>query len=293
MDIAELKAFVAIADTGSFSEAANQLHITQPAISKRIHQLEIHLNCQLFDRIGRQITLTSAGKDLLPRANRILHELEDMKRALSNLSGTVCGNLSIGTSHHIGLHRLPPILKLFSTLYPKVNLDIKFIDSEMAFDLVAQGKLELGIVTLPPNQQGTLEMQCIWPDPLAFMTAPEHPLHSKGTYTLKELANYPAILPSMSTFTRRIVEALFRERGLKIDVPISTNYLETIKMMTSIGLGWTVLPATMLGDDVKELKLEDAKLERSLGVVHHPGHALSNAAKALLELLTNTVSKGK
>lgn len=285
MEIAELNAFVAVAESGSFSLAAQQLHLTQPAVSKRISQLESSLDCQLFDRIGRHINLTEAGRDLLPRANRILLEMEDLRRAMTNLGGEVSGTLKIGTSHHIGLHRLPPVLKRFSRHYPQVKLDIQFIDSEMAFDLVMHGKLELGIVTLPPEGSGPLQTISIWEDPLAFMIGADHPLALENQLELQALARHPAILPSMSTFTRRIVEGLFQEKELKIEVPISTNYLETIKMMTSIGLGWTVLPATMLDHEVKELPIKDVALYRELGVVYHPGHSLSNAAKAILDLL--------
>lgn len=285
MEIAELKAFVAVAESGSFSQAALALHLTQPAISKRINLLESNLNCQLFDRIGRQVILTEAGRDLLPRANLILQEMEDLRRAMSNLSGEVTGTLKIGTSHHIGLHRLPPILKQFSRLYPQVNLDIQFIDSEMAFNLIMHGKLELGIVTLPPENASPLKTVRIWDDPLAFIASVDHPLAQADSLALDDLSDYPAILPSMSTFTRRIVESLFQSQALQIDVPISTNYLETIKMMTSIGLGWTVLPVTMLDDEVTALPIQDVALERQLGVVYHPGHSLSNAAKAVMELL--------
>lgn len=285
MEIAELNAFVAVAESGSFSQAAQQLHLTQPAVSKRISQLESSLDCQLFDRIGRHINLTEAGRDLLPRANRILLEMEDLRRAMTNLGGEVSGTLKIGTSHHIGLHRLPPVLKQFSRLYPQVKLDIQFIDSEMAFDLVMHGKLELGIVTLPPEDGGPLRSISIWEDPLAFMIGVDHPLAREEQIELQALSRHPAILPSMSTFTRRIVEGLFQEKELEIEVPISTNYLETIKMMTSIGLGWTVLPATMLDHEVKALPINDVALNRDLGVVYHPGHSLSNAAKAILDLL--------
>ncbi|RLT99916.1 MAG: LysR family transcriptional regulator [Ketobacter sp.] len=285
MEIAELNAFVAVAESGSFSQAAQQLHLTQPAVSKRISQLESSLDCQLFDRIGRHIALTEAGRDLLPRANRILLEMEDLRRAMTNLGGEVSGTLKIGTSHHIGLHRLPPVLKRFSRLYPQVKLDIQFIDSEMAFDLVMHGKLELGIVTLPPDDTGPLRTLSVWEDPLAFMIGVDHPLAAEDKIELQALAEHPAILPSMSTFTRRIVEGLFQEKELKIEVPISTNYLETIKMMTSIGLGWTVLPATMLDHEVTALPINDVALNRDLGVVYHPGHSLSNAAKAILDLL--------
>ncbi len=285
MEVDELKAFLTIAESQSFSRAAQQLHLTQPAVSKRISQLESSLGCQLFDRVGRTVTLTESGKNLLPRAQKILMEIEDMRRALTNLSGEVSGRLKIGTSHHIGLHRLPPILKSFSRQYPEVLLDIQFIDSEKAFDLIMQSKIELGIVTLPPEDNSPLHTQAIWNDPLVFMIAADHPLSSQMEISLAELATFPAILPSMSTFTRRIVETIFQAHQLKINVPISTNYLETIKMMSSIGLGWTVLPATMLDSQVKILHVSGSPLARTLGVVYHPGHSLSNAAKAILDLL--------
>ena len=195
----------------------------------------------------------------------------------------------MGTSHHIGLHRLPPILRQFSQRYPDVQLDMKFIDSEQAFDSVNQGEMELGVVTLPPNVPDQVHAELIWHDPLTVLVNEEHPLFRntrKALVQLEELAKYPAILPSQATFTRRIVEQLFREKNLDIEVAISTNYLETIKMMVSIGLGWSVLPATMADKSVRELRVEHCELSRNLGVVFHPNHSLSNAARAMLDLLT-------
>lgn len=289
MDIANLQAFCAVADSRSFSEAAQRLHLTQPAISKRIAQLEAGLDCVLFDRIGRQIALTEAGQALLPRARRILFDMEDMRRELSNLSGVVGGTLRIGTSHHIGLHRLPPVLKRFSRQHPDVKLDIQFIESEMAFDLIMQGELELGIVTLPPEPHPTLHTRLVWHDPLAFMASRDHPLATIKDVSIRDLAHYPAILPGTATFTRRIVETLFHAQGQRIQLAMSTHYLETIRMMASIGLGWTVLPATLLDDPLVELPVPGGKLDRGLGVVFHPGHSLSNAARALLDLLAHPI----
>nr|P96194.1 RecName: Full=Uncharacterized HTH-type transcriptional regulator in ibpB-leuC intergenic region [Azotobacter vinelandii]CAA72148.1 CynR protein [Azotobacter vinelandii] len=108
MDLASLNAFIAVAETGSFSEAGERLHLTQPAVSKRIAALEQQLQVRLFDRLGREVRLTEAGRALLPRAYRILSVLEDTRRALNNLNGDVSGRLTLATSHHIGLHRLPP-----------------------------------------------------------------------------------------------------------------------------------------------------------------------------------------
>ncbi|NHZ69945.1 MAG: LysR family transcriptional regulator, partial [Thermotogales bacterium] len=209
MDIAALKAFAAVADTGSFSVAAEHLFLTQPAISKRIAALEGELDTKLFDRIGRTVTLTEAGRALLPRAHNILVELEDSVRAISNLTGEVHGILRFATSHHIGLHRLPPALKRFTQQHPQVRLDIRFMDSEEACTAVEHGELELGIVTLPPIPLPNLTTRVVWPDPLGIAVSDHHPLAARTRVKLSELAQHPAILPATNTYTRQIAERAF------------------------------------------------------------------------------------
>ena len=289
MDTHSLQVFISVADTGSFTGAGEQLFLTQPAISKRIAQLEEQLGARLFDRIGRQIHLTEAGQALLPRARAVLREMEDISRSITNLSGRVAGKLRIGTSHHIGLHRLPPILRQFSRQYPDVQLDIHFIDSEEAWEGVLHGDLELGVVTLPPQPDPRVQQTVIWNDPLVFMAAPEHPLAQEKKVSLEMLTGYSAILPSPVTFTRRIVEELFRQQSLTLDISMSTNYLETIHMMVAIGLGWSVLPASMLDQQVKVLAVPGVSIRRELGVVTHPSRSPSNAARCFIELLRSAV----
>ncbi len=285
MDIAALKAFTAVADAGSFSAAAEQLFLTQPAISKRIAALESELDAKLFDRIGRTITLTEAGRALLPRAQHILVELEDSVRAISNLTGEVHGTLRFATSHHIGLHRLPPALKRFTQEYPQVRLDIRFMDSEEACAAVEHGELELGIVTLPPAPSANLTTEVVWQDPLGIMVSSHHPLAASSDVQLSELARHPAILPAANTYTRQIAERAFGALGLKLDVALSTNYLETIKMLTSVGIGWSLLPITMLDARTRKLPVRELSLQRSLGIVYHRERTLSNAARALIRQL--------
>lgn len=294
MDTAALSAFLEVARSASFSQAAEQLHLTQPAVSKRISGLEESLGVSLFDRVGRQVSLTEAGRALLPRAQQLLLDLEDMKRAVGNLSGPVTGTLKVGTSHHIGLHRLPPALRAFSTQYRQVRLDLRFIDSEEAYDAVLAGDLELGIVTLPPVPDARLVAREIWPDPLAFIAGREHPLAQQAQVSLADLTRHPAILPSSSTFTRQIAAQLFQASGLEMQVSMTTNYLETIRMMASIGLGWSVLPASMAesGSDIVILNIDGVALSRSLGVVYHPRRILSRAAQAMLALLLPAAKPG-
>ena len=216
-------------------------------------------------------------------------DVEDMARAIHDLSGEVGGKLRIGTSHHIGLHRLPPVLRQFSRDYPLVKLDIHFIDSEEAWEGVLHGELEMGVVTLPPQPDERLHSEVIWNDPLVFMCAPEHPLAKQENLTLEAFTDHSAILPSPITFTRGIVERLFDEHNLKLDIAMSTNYLETIHMMVSIGLGWSVLPATMVDRGMVQLPVDAPLPQRQLGVVTHPARSQSNAAKAFLRALRSQV----
>lgn len=287
MDIPELKAFIAIAECQSFSRAAERLFLSQPAISKRIATLEGKLNRPLFDRIGRRIYLTEAGQTLLPQARHILQAVEDSRLSMANLSDRVEGPLTIGTSHHIGLHHLPPVLRSFNNQYPQVQLDIRFMDSEAACQAVSQGELELGIVTLPSQPMENLQMETLWPDPLSIMTSRDHPLCQEKKLTLRKLAEYPAILPAQGTFTRERIEAAFRPKGVELEVSLSTNYLETIKMLVSVGLGWSVLPSSMADKSIISHDIKGLKLERTLGLVQHRNRTLSNAALALEKILTN------
>jgi DNA-binding transcriptional LysR family regulator len=285
MEISALQAFVAVAESASFSQAAQQLFLTQPAISKRIAALERELGTALFDRVGRHVDLTEAGRALLPRARQILEAVEDSRRTLSNLSGQVEGPLRFGTSHHIGLHRLPPVLRAYSARYPAVRLDIRFLDSEAACQAVERGEMELGVVTLPLRAPHDLRATPIWHDPMAVVAAPNHPLAGRPNLEPGDLAPYPAVLPARGTYTREIAEAAFERFGVKPAVSLSTNYLETIKMLVSVGLGWSILPVSMVDEDITVLSIASLQPVRTLGIVEHTGRTLSNAAQALKSLL--------
>jgi DNA-binding transcriptional LysR family regulator len=289
MEHNELKTFVAVAKTESFSQAAEQLFLSQPAISKRIASLESNLETKLFDRIGHKVSLTEYGRALLPRAQAILLELEDIRKSIKNLSGVVSGDLLLGASHHVGLRRLPPVLKQFAKNYPEANLDISFVDSEQAHDAVLRGEIELAIVTLPDISNSQLQTLKIWDDRLHIVVAKDHKLAKQNVIELKDLSKFKAILPSEKTFTRRIIEDKFRQENIPINIAMNTNYIETIRMMVSIGMGWSALPETMIDQDLKVLAIKDLNIHRSLGCIYHQDRTLSNAASAFLKLLQDTI----
>lgn len=289
MDISSYKAFIAVADLGTFSKAAESLFITQPAISKRIALLENQLNSQLFDRIGKRVMLNQAGKTLLPIARRILNDMKESQRAIDNLNTQVNGDLSLVTSHHIGLRRLPNALKKFAEIYPQVHLDLAFMDSEYACQEIEKGEFELGIVTLPLATPKRLLLTPLWNDPLTIVVASDHllaKLTGKKQINITELAKHSAILPAIGTYTRSIIEEPVIQKQESLDVILETNYLETIRTMVAIGLGWSALPKTMLADDLSEITVKGLHIERTLGIVQHANRKLSNAGNAFIKMLT-------
>lgn len=284
MDTLALKTFVWVAQTGSFSRAADGLHLSQPAVSKRIAGLERQLAQPLLDRVGRRILLTEAGRTLLPHARNILNALDDAQRDLSRLHADVQGHLAMGTSHHIGLHRLPPILRQFSQACPEVELDIQFMDSEQACDAVLNGELEMAVVTLPPEADKRLSTQLLWPDPLDVMVSRSHPLAHQSDVSLLDLAAHPAVLPDEQTYTHRIIRSALEAAGTPLKVRLATNYLETLKMLVSIGMGWSVLPRRMLDEELQAIPVPGLDMRRELGIVRHRDRAISAAAKAFVDM---------
>lgn len=290
MDIANLRAFATVAQYLSFSRAADILHLTQPAISKRIALLESELETPLFDRLGKRIELTEAGRALLAHVPDVEQSLALAERSVRDLQGEISGALRIATSHHIGLHRLPTALSSFQRRFPSVNLDIEFLDSEQAYDRLRRGAIELAVVTLAPGDVSHLRSEELWRDPLHAMVARDHPLAARRRITLEELSGHPAVLPGLDTFTGQIVQRHFSAHELPLKLRMATNYLETLRMMASVGLGWTVLPEKMCDETLKALKVQNLELTRSLGLVRHHERSLSRSANAFIETLRETVS---
>lgn len=287
MDTQNLKAFLAVAECGSFSQAAELLHLTQSAVSKRIQTLEEQLNSSLFDRHNRTISLTEAGLRLKPRAREILDLINDTELEVKSLHQEVAGKLLLATSHHIGLHRLPPILRTFSARFPAVQLDLTFLGSEKAYQAVQQRQVELALSTLDTNSLDMpnehLAITPLWQDEMLCVCAKTHPLAQHKKLGLSELAQTPAILPEPNTITFKLIERVFQQAGLNLFAPMPTNYLETIKMMVSVGMGWSLLPRTLLDDSLVILPWPERPLFRQLGLIYLKQRTLSNAAKSFMQ----------
>jgi DNA-binding transcriptional LysR family regulator len=147
---------------------------------------------------------------------------------------------------------------------------------------VARGEIELAIVTLPPKLEAPLQADAVWDDPLDIVVARHHPLARARDVQIKDLAGYPAILPGPGTYTREIILRALGTWRDKIQIGMATNYLEVLKMLASIGLGWSALPRTMIDESLDVVQIKKMKIQRTLGLVTHASRTLSNAAQALV-----------
>ncbi len=286
MDTQSLKAFIAVAEQKSFSAAAESLYLTQSAVSKRIKQLEEQLGTTLFDRHNRTISLTEAGEALLPRAQHILDLVSDTELELENISGDISGSLTLATSHHIGLHRLPPVLRKFVHAHPNVDLDLQFMGSERAYQAVRLRQVDLALTTLEQTPKSDIAAIPLWQDDMVCVCAANHRLAGIPQVSLQDLSSEPAILPEPDTITYQLINHVFAAEGLTLKAPMPTNYLETIKMLVSVGIGWSVLPSSMVNDDaLTVISWPGTSLRRQLGAVFLKHRTQSNAATALMDLL--------
>lgn len=288
MDSKSLKLFISVAQLQSVSQAAQAQHLSQSAVSKRIAQLESELDTQLFERHNRRLSLTHAGEVLLSRAQQMLDLLDNTKQELEDINEETHGHLSIAASHHIGLHRLPPALLALQAQYPKVDLNLQFMGSEQASLALENRQVDFALATLSGNCNKLFEEKILWHDQLVPVCAHQHPLAHQSQIHLANLCKYTAILPEKNTTTFNLVNEIFLQHQLSLKLAMATDYLETIKMMVSVGLGWSYLPESMVDNKLKSLKVMGKNPARDLGVLKLKSRNLSRAARVFIELLERT-----
>ncbi|HMK56664.1 MAG TPA: LysR family transcriptional regulator [Dissulfurispiraceae bacterium] len=289
MNFYQLTYFRKVAETGSISRAAEELLLTQPAVSKQIKALEDELGEKLFDRLGKRLFLTRSGELLYSRAEKILQSVDEAKSAVKDMSAECAGELVIGTSDHISIHRLPEILKDYITTFPKVDLKLRCHRSETVLEMVNRNMVDLGVITLPKVPPHIVSKP-IWKDPMSLVYQKCHPLGSIKTPRLKDAAKYGMILPDAATETRQMIETAYRNKKLGINVTMEVAYIETIKSLVKSGLGISILPDKAMEDEAKsgalsKSKLADTTFTRNLGAVYLKDKYLSKPAKEFLNLL--------
>ena len=291
LDTQQLLTFLAIAETGSFSAAASRLHVSQPAISKRLSQLEQRLGFALFDRLGQRVVLTYRGERLLPAVREIQSCLDDIAVAAQLSDDRLSGRLALSLSHYCGLHLLPGVLEEFSSRYPDVLLDLSFHDSERAIEQVAIGDVALAYATLPPRLDPRVHAQVLWQETLQPVVAARHCPTGRAADLRSIGERLPLILPAEATSTRTAIDRWLDDCNLTPPAVIEINQLESIAVLAATGVGWAVIPATLQRSGLIALPGEMCPLPaRELGLIEPVGRAVNPLAEAFVALVDRAVA---
>lgn len=298
MDFRELRYFSYVAELKSFSRAAAQLRIAQPALSRCVRQLEEELGVPLFDRHGRGVTLTEAGQTLYERAQTLLHGLRQAREDVAMTSGVPRGSLRLAVPPAAGQVLAPPLIERYHALYPQVSIHIHEGFSGYMHEWLTSGRVDVAVMHNPvPNQSLeihhllTEHMFVIIPGPVA---EGRKRWSYKDSYDIKDLANVPLILPSRPHSLRVLMEQVAAEQGISLNIVFEVDGLPTIKSLIMRGLGATVLTYVAVTNEVAAgsltaVRFDPPGIQWRLDVASRRDRAKTLAARELIRLIDEEV----
>jgi LysR family hydrogen peroxide-inducible transcriptional activator len=246
VELRQLRYALAVAESGSFTRAAEMVHVSQPSLSQQVRLLEDELGVLLFARGPRGTTVTPAGEIVIRQARMVLSQLDDMTRELADLAALQAGSLTIGTLPITGGHVLPPAVAEFRERYPKVSLHLV---EERTVGLVAatlNGTTDMSLLTLPIPDDG-LDFEPLFTEELWLAVPPGHRLAGRETVALAEAASEPFVLMKKGNGFRTVVEAACNAAEFTPECAFETDSIETAKSLVGAGLGVTLVPAMVAG----------------------------------------------
>ena len=289
MELRHLAYFVAVAEQLSFSRAAEQLHVAQPAISQQVRVLERDVGAPLFDRVGKRVSLTEAGRALLPHARQILAAVEAAEHEVREQGSLTRGRASLGAPPTVSTHLLPAQLTRFKHQYPGLEVTLREAGTETLLKLVEDGKLDLAIAVtdvLLPNVEARPYLE----ESYLLAVSAQHPLSQRKSVRLADLAGEAFILFPEGYKLREVTITACRRAGFEPKVALDGGAMQSALEFVAAGLGVALVPELALGgaENIHALRIADQDLRRSLGIVWRKGHYLSPAARALREFLTES-----
>jgi DNA-binding transcriptional LysR family regulator len=296
MDIRQLKAFVAIAESGTFTAGAVRVHVTQAAISMQIRQLENETHAQLFIRAPRRVILTEAGEKLLERAYTILREHDAALEELAALTGAHRGRLRIGSaSAMVSADPLPLILRELRQIHAGVETSVISGTSEALVKQVLAGELDAAFVSLPVEARG-VQTELLNEDYLVAIASPRHSMAKQKIVSAYALAGEKLILGERGGNTRRLIDQFFAQAGVTLKVAMELSRLAAIKRMVEEDMGVGIVPLQSVQDEVERGSLvrwwiEGAQINWQLGVVRLVGGYESPIHHKFLQLCREHFAK--
>jgi len=288
MEIRQLRTFRTVASLLSFNRAAEQLHYAQSSISAQIQALEEELDVQLFDRLGRRILLTEAGRCLLQYADKIL-DLAEETRAEVTGAREPQGSLTIRIPESFGVHRLPPVIKQFRSRFPKVRLRFTTCAHEGLQKDLRKGVTDLAFLLAESIQAADLGVEALGFETLVIVACPGHPLTSRQMVHTRDLAGEVLLLSKVDCSYRRLFEQILDQKKVRLDPMMEFNSVEAIKRCVMEGVGITMLPEIAVERDMAQGRLAavnwaEGKLEVATLMIWYKERWLSPALSAFMDV---------
>lgn len=292
MQIQSFKVFTDLAETSSFSKAAEVNGITQSAVSQQVRAIEARYHVKLIERGRKNFALTPEGRAFLEASREILDTLDGLGSRIHKLQNVVAGDLRIATIFSIGLHELPPYLKAFRRQFPDVEVRVEYRRSSEVYAAITDARADLGLVAYPASRRG-LRAITFWRDRLVLVCAPGHPLSRRRRVPLSALEGERFIAFDPDLPTHREVDRKLRAAKVKVKTILEFDNIETVKRAVEVENGLSIVPETTVRNEVQSGRLvaidfEGGSLWRPLGALIRRSARISPALREFLLLLENT-----
>jgi len=288
LDSRQLRAFCLLSQTGSFTETARALNLSQSAISHAIKTLENEVRCRLLDRVGKSVTLTQAGEQLLMHAEKILETMSTAREELDHLGKWGSGRLRIGASTTACQHILPAVLREFKESFPRCTIHIEPGDAPHSFEMLCARRIDLAL-TLKMREESQFTFRPLFSDELQFIVSPLHPWAQAGKVDRASISQQNYIVYGKTSYTARMIEDYFRSEDLVLQSFLELGSMEAIKEMVKIGIGISILAPWIARKELDEkslvaLPLGKRKLRRHWGVMYWRERQLNLAEENFIGL---------
>lgn len=292
MQIESFKVFCDLAETESFTKAAQINGITQSAVSQQISSLERQLRCLLIERSKKKFRLTREGQLLYEYGKQVIQSYESLLSKLQEVKDIISGTIRVATIYSIGLHDLPPYLKRFLRAYPTVNVHVEYQRANQVYDDVLGNVVDLGLVAYPSRDQ-RLEIVPLRNETLSVICHPNHPLAQQKSLTLTQLQDQRFIAFEPDIPTRKAIDKFLRDHDVTVRTVMEFDNIETVKRAVEIEAGISIVPHATVSQEVAKQTLcsipfVDTELHRPLAVIYKKSKVLSPAMRQFIRLLQET-----
>ncbi|MCP1145233.1 LysR family transcriptional regulator [Lysinibacillus endophyticus] len=280
MEFNSLYYFIKVAKYENMSRAAEELHISQPALSKSIAVLESSVGVELFDRNGRSIKLNRYGKFFLERAERIIKEYERAKEDLANIVSPGQGEVSLGFMHTLGLEVIPSLLMDVKNLYPNMKFQLTQSNSSVIMEKLETGELDLCLIS-SIDRNSEVVWEKLWDEELFLIVARNHPLAVKKHVKIKDFAHDPFISIKKGNSLRRTVDELFRREGFQLNIAFEGEEIHTVAGLVESGLGVSLIPHIkgLEQYNLQIIKVDLENCKREIGLAYKKNGFKSSATR--------------